>query len=103
MSQVFKAVNYCHVNNICHRDLKPENILIEDEGLIKVIDFGTAQTFNPEQGMSNMLGTPYYMAPEVFSREAYNEKCDMWSLGVILYCMLTGVPPFFGKSDEEVI
>lgn len=53
--------------------------------------------------MNSILGTPFYMAPEVFSRSRYNEKCDMWSLGVILFCMLTGQPPFYGRSDEEVI
>jgi serine/threonine protein kinase len=51
MKQIFKAVIYCHSNDICHRDLKPENILIESEGNVKVIDFGTAMTFNPDKGM----------------------------------------------------
>lgn len=50
-----------------------------------------------------MLGTPYYMAPEIFSKTPYNEKCDVWSLGVILYVMLTGRPPFYGASDIDVI
>ena len=67
MYQIMSAVVYCHKSNICHRDLKPENILLEKEGQVKVIDFGTAQTFNPEQGMNTMLGTPYYMAPEIFN------------------------------------
>lgn len=67
MSQILKAVIYCHSNDICHRDLKPENILIEGEGLVKVIDFGTAMTFNPEKGMHHILGTPFYMAPEIFN------------------------------------
>ena len=70
--------------------MKPENVLIEGEGLVKVIDFGTAMSFNPEKGMNNILGTPYYMAPEIFNQSSYNEKCDIWSLGVILFCMLTG-------------
>ena len=60
-------------------------------------------SFNPDQGMNNMIGTPYYMAPEIFSKARYNEKCDCWSLGVILYVLLTGRPPFFGKSDAEAI
>ena len=98
-----KSINYCHANKICHRDLKPENVLIEGEGLVKVIDFGTAMSFNPEKGMNNILGTPYYMAPEIFNQSSYDEKCDIWSLGVILFCMLTGQPPFYGKTDVEVI
>lgn len=60
------AIVYCHKNKICHRDLKPENILMEEGDQVKVIDFGTAIAFNPEKGMNAMLGTPYYMAPEIF-------------------------------------
>lgn len=83
-------MNYCHINNICHRDLKPENILMESEGVIKIIDFGTAIAFNPDKGMNTMLGTPIYMAPEIFTDGVYDEKCDVWSVGVILFCLLTG-------------
>lgn len=90
MHQVLASIVYCHTNNICHRDLKPENILIEGQEKVKVIDFGTAQTFNPEKGMNTILGTPYYMAPEIFNSSRYNEKCDVWSLGVILFVLLTG-------------
>jgi len=53
--------------------------------------------------MDNILGTPFYMAPEIFTEGTYNEKCDMWSLGVILFVMLTGRPPFYGSSDAEII
>jgi len=90
MVQILRAVIYCHANDICHRDLKPENVLIEADGVVKVIDFGTAMSFNPQKGMHTILGTPYYMAPEIFTQQRYDEKCDVWSLGVILFCMLTG-------------
>ena len=72
--------------------------MIEDNDMsrVKVIDFGTAMCFNPKLGMNTMIGTPYYMAPEIFVSGHYNEKCDCWSLGVILYVMLTGRPPFYG-------
>lgn len=103
MNQVLKAIIYCHSNDICHRDLKPENILIESEGLVKVIDFGTAQAFQSDQGMHQIIGTVYYMAPEILLQSTYNEKCDVWSLGVILYCLLTGKPPFYGNSDQEIL
>jgi serine/threonine protein kinase len=97
---MLSAVAYCHVQNICHRDLKPENIMLErTKGKIKIIDFGTAMSFNPAVGMTTILGTPYYMAPEIFNSNRYDEKSDMWSVGVIMFVMLTGRPPFYGNTD----
>lgn len=100
---MLSAVAYCHGRSICHRDLKPENVLLEGKDLnVKIIDFGTAITYNPSMGMNNILGTPYYMAPEIYSG-LYNEKCDIWSLGVILYILLNGSPPFGGNSDFDIM
>lgn len=65
---------------------------------IKVIDFGTSRKFENNEKMTKRLGTPYYIAPEVITRN-YNEKCDVWSCGVILYIMLCGYPPFGGNSE----
>lgn len=89
---------------MCHRDLKPENILLEsgDKSTIKVIDFGTSQVFENEEKMELVLGTAYYIAPEVLAGK-YDEKCDIWSIGVILYILLSGEPPFPGSSDAEII
>jgi len=91
-----------------HRDLKPENILLdtakEARGSIKVIDFGTANIFKhegekgPAQTMNKEVGTAYYIAPEVINLH-YTEKCDMWSIGVILYIMISGQPPFDGRNE----
>ena len=80
--------------NVSHRDLKPENILIDikRKDKIKVIDFGTSQPY-AKDGMHNVFGTPYYIAPEVLKGD-YDEKCDLWSIGVILYMMMCGRPPF---------
>ncbi len=103
--QILSAVVYCHAHHIVHRDLKPENLLLEsneENANIKVIDFGTSQTFNPDKKMSQKFGTPYYIAPEVLKKE-YNEKCDVWSCGVILYILLSGRPPFPGKNEVEII
>lgn len=102
IEQILMAINMCHKNNICHRDLKPENILFDNEGRIKVIDFGTAKKVDPEDGMKGVKGTPYYVAPEIISQMKYNEKCDIWSIGVIMYILLTGIPPFNGDSDSEI-
>ena len=106
MRQVLGAVNYVHKRNIVHRDLKPENLLVDENRSsrdihIKVIDFGTSRTFDPKRKMKEQLGTPYYIAPEVL-RKKYNQKCDIWSLGVIMYVLFCGYPPFGGKTAEEI-
>jgi len=105
IQQVLMAVRYCHERNIVHRDLKPENILLDSKknsNRVKVIDFGTSEEIEPGMKLTQQYGTAYYIAPEVLS-SAYNEKCDIWSIGVILYILLSGKPPFDGKDDKEII
>ena len=107
LKQILSAVCYCHNMNIIHRDLKPENILIvkrQKNGFhpIKIIDFGTAKVFQKEKAEHVLIGSAYYIAPEVLSRN-YTELCDLWSCGVILYILLTGRPPFNGASEEEIM
>lgn len=103
--RILATIAYCHANSVCHRDLKFENILFEDERStsdIKLIDFGMSTEFQKNAHMNDKVGTIYTMAPEVFLGE-YMSKCDMWSLGVIAYQMLVGVPPFEGNSDTDTI
>ena len=107
MKQILKAVCYCHGMNIVHRDLKPENILIVKRMKngchpIKIIDFGTAKIFSKEKKETLLIGSAYYIAPEVLDRN-YTEKCDLWSCGVIMYILLTGRPPFGGNTDMEIM
>ena len=107
INQILKAVSYCHLNQIIHRDIKPENIMItkrEKNGClqVKLIDFGTAKIFEKGQSENRYVGSSYYMAPEVLKRK-YDEKCDLWSIGVIFYILLTGRPPFDGNDDEEIL
>ena len=106
MLQLVSAICYSHMNNIVHRDLKPENIMLENSNeetpLIKLIDWGGARYFSKNKKMSTIKGTPYYIAPEVI-KEVYDEKCDIWSLGVILYVLLCGYPPFNGDTDVEIM
>eukprot|EP00826_Nyctotherus_ovalis_P041018 TRINITY_DN4086_c0_g3_i1.p1 TRINITY_DN4086_c0_g3~~TRINITY_DN4086_c0_g3_i1.p1 ORF type:complete len:268 (+),score=76.80 TRINITY_DN4086_c0_g3_i1:468-1271(+) len=105
--QLLWAITYCHSRGIVHRDLKPENTLIDsvtESGKlnVKIIDFGAALLMRPEAKLSETLGTPYYIAPEVLNG-SYNEKCDVWSIGVILFILLSGCAPFNGKTDEEIM
>ena len=106
MRQLLSAVSYCHANNIVHRDLKPENLLLDQESAtatLKIIDFGTS-TFHKSTDpmMTKRYGTAYYIAPEVLQKD-YTEKCDVWSCGVILYILLCGKPPFYGRQDKEIL
>jgi len=105
MKQVFMAMNYLHQNHIMHRDLKPENFLFANkspDSPLKVIDFGLAATFKEGDRMKTKAGTPYYVAPEVLKGN-YNQMCDMWSCGVIMYIMLSAYPPFFGDNDNQIL
>lgn len=110
--QLFSGLCYLHANNIVHRDLKLENILISEierdketnKNLfwIKIIDFGTAKIFEKNKSEKTVVGSSYYIAPEVLQKH-YNEKCDTWSAGVILYMLIVGRAPFDGKDDDEII
>lgn len=110
--QVFSGLYYLHSNNIVHRDLKLENILITEiekekktgKNLfwIKIIDFGTAKIFEKNKSEKAVVGSSYYIAPEVLQKK-YNEKCDTWSAGVILYMLICGRAPFDGADDDEII
>mmetsp|Transcript_112264 Transcript_112264/g.322731 ORF Transcript_112264/g.322731 Transcript_112264/m.322731 type:complete len:558 (+) Transcript_112264:89-1762(+) len=101
--QMLLAVAYLHAHRIAHRDLKLENFLYErkDTNHLKLIDFGFAKFNEKSTKMSQACGSIHYVAPEVLAH-AYTEKADMWSMGVIVYMLLTGSPPFHG-TDEEVL
>jgi calcium-dependent protein kinase len=100
MKSLLMAINHCHSKNIAHRDIKPENIIVGSDGYIKLIDFGLSKTVHIKE-LKTIVGSPYYIAPEVLD-ENYSYECDIWSLGVILYIMLSGIIPFDGANAAEV-
>ncbi len=104
MKQLLSAVKFCHIHGIIHRDLKPENVVFTDEGFnsLKVIDFGASIQYSINSVIREKIGTPYYIAPEVLKRN-YDKKCDVWSAGVMLYILLSGYPPFNGRSTEKIM
>ena len=90
--RIVGAICYCHAHGICHRDLKLENFLFETEeedSELKLIDFGLSQYFKPNEVFHRTVGTPYYVAPEVLTA-SYTHSCDIWSVGVIAYMLLSG-------------
>ena len=98
------AVSFIHSLGICHRDLKLENWVLARSNAwsdIKLIDFGLSTHFAPGEYLTRVVGSAYYVSPQVLSRR-YTSKCDLWSLGVIAYMLLSGAPPFYGPNDKEI-
>lgn len=101
---ILEVVKVCHENGVIHRDLKPENFLYassDENAPLKAIDFGLSIFFKPGQRFNEIVGSPYYMAPEVLRRN-YGSGVDVWSAGVILYILLCGVPPFWAESEGAI-
>lgn len=99
------AVNYCHENNVAHRDLKPENLLLlsaENDSEVKIADFGFAKRVFVPNSLTTQCGTPGYVAPEILEGLPYDTAADMWSVGVILYILLGGYPPFIEKNQRDL-
>ncbi|CAN6440018.1 unnamed protein product [Victoria cruziana] len=98
------VVEACHSLGVMHRDLKPENFLFVDHGeesLLKTIDFGLSIFFKPGEIFTDVVGSPYYVAPEVL-RKHYGPEADVWSAGVIIYILLCGVPPFWAETEQGI-
>ena len=102
MEKLLRAINHCHHLGIIHRDLKPENIMYSTKGIIKVIDFGLSMKLDSffNEGIA---GTAYYIAPEAVKSGVYTKACDIWSLGAIMYVLLSGCPPVAGNEFEDIV
>ncbi|PKA49856.1 Calcium-dependent protein kinase 8 [Apostasia shenzhenica] len=101
---IVEVVQMCHKHGVMHRDLKPENFLFankKETAALKSIDFGLSVFFQPGEQFTEIVGSPYYMAPEVLKRN-YGPEIDVWSAGVILYILLCGVPPFWAETEQGV-
>nr|XP_012549845.2 MAP kinase-activated protein kinase 2 isoform X2 [Bombyx mori] len=106
MHSICVAVRHLHDTNIAHRDIKPENLLyssMEPNAVLKLTDFGFAkETLSPADTLQTPCYTPYYVAPEVLGPEKYDKSCDIWSLGVVMYILLCGFPPFYSNHGLAI-
>lgn len=101
--QIVKGINYCHLKNISHRDIKLENVLLVDNEKVKIIDFGFGVKCPKNTMQKFFCGTPSYMPPEIVQKKNYiGQYADVWSLGILLYCMLCGAFPFRATKEDEL-
>ncbi|KAL2522834.1 CDPK-related kinase 5 [Forsythia ovata] len=104
VTQILNVVAFCHLQGVVHRDLKPENFLFtskEENSQLKAIDFGLSDFVKPDERLNDIVGSAYYVAPEVLHR-AYNTEADVWSIGVIAYILLCGSRPFWARTESGI-
>lgn len=103
--KMLKAVAYCHIRKIAHCDMKPKNLLLmseDNDSFIKLADFGFAARVHEPKSLTKQCGTPFFVAPEILLRKGYDQQSDMWSVGCIIYLLLSGNLPFMGRSQKEL-
>lgn len=100
LQQLVSAIHHWHANKVSHRDIKPDNIMVDFDLNVTLIDFGLSK-LTTKNRLKSVIGSPLYMAPEIFDAN-YTKKCDIWSLGVLIYHMIAGCLPFKGDTIQEV-
>jgi calcium/calmodulin-dependent protein kinase I len=103
--KMLKAVAYCHARKVAHCDMKPKNLLLmsdDNDSFIKLADFGFAARVHEPNSLSKQCGTPFFVSPEILMRKGYDQQSDMWSVGCIVYLLLSGNLPFMGRSQKEL-
>lgn len=103
--KMLKAVAYCHSRHIAHCDMKPKNLLLmsdDNDSFIKLADFGFAARVHEPKSLTKQCGTPFFVSPEILMRKGYDTQSDMWSVGCIVFLLLSGNLPFMGRSQKEL-
>ena len=103
--KMLKAMSYCHAHKVAHCDMKPKNLLLmseDNDSYIKLADFGFAARCHVPKCLTKQCGTPFFVSPEILMRQPYDQQSDMWSVGCIIFLLLSGNLPFMGRSQKEL-